>query len=155
MPQLGETVTEGTITRWLKQVGDPVAEDDILFEVSTDKVDSEVPSPVAGVLSEILVPEGDTVDVGTRLAVIDGADGETAPASAPAARQPDTAAGPGPQPQLEPEPQPEGQSEPGAEPEPSPLPSRPRRGRSRWPPRLRPTPTAVLGARCSRRWCAA
>ncbi len=51
MPQLGETVTEGTITRWLKQVGDPVAEDEVLFEVSTDKVDSEVPSPVAGVLS--------------------------------------------------------------------------------------------------------
>ena len=70
MPQLGETVTEGTITRWLKQVGDAVAEDEVLFEVSTDKVDSEVPSPVAGVLTEILVPEGETVDVGTRLAVI-------------------------------------------------------------------------------------
>jgi pyruvate dehydrogenase E2 component (dihydrolipoamide acetyltransferase) len=75
MPQLGETVTEGTITRWAKKVGDPVAEDDVLFEVSTDKVDSEVPSPVSGVLAEILVPEGETVDVGTRLAVIsdDGA----------------------------------------------------------------------------------
>jgi 2-oxoglutarate dehydrogenase E2 component (dihydrolipoamide succinyltransferase) len=70
MPQLGETVTEGTITRWLKDVGDPIAEDDVLFEVSTDKVDSEVPSPVAGVLTKILVPEGETVDVGTRLAVI-------------------------------------------------------------------------------------
>ena len=58
MPQLGETVTEGTITRWAKQVGDTVAEDEVLFEVSTDKVDSEVPSPVAGVLTEILVPEG-------------------------------------------------------------------------------------------------
>ena len=80
MPQLGETVTEGTITRWLKQVGDPVAEDEVLFEVSTDKVDSEVPSPVAGVLSEILVPEGETVDVGTRLAVI--SDGAAAPAAA-------------------------------------------------------------------------
>jgi hypothetical protein len=55
MPQLGETVTEGTITRWLKQVGDAVAEDEVLFEVSTDKVDSEVPSPAGGVLSEILV----------------------------------------------------------------------------------------------------
>jgi 2-oxoglutarate dehydrogenase E2 component (dihydrolipoamide succinyltransferase) len=70
MPQLGETVTEGTITRWLKQVGDPVAEDDVLFEVSTDKVDSEIPSPVAGVLTEIRVPEGETVDVGTTLAVV-------------------------------------------------------------------------------------
>ncbi len=70
MPQLGETVTEGTITRWAKQVGDPIAEDEVLFEVSTDKVDSEVPSPVAGVVAEILVAEGETVDVGTRLAVI-------------------------------------------------------------------------------------
>ncbi|HEY8547643.1 MAG TPA: biotin/lipoyl-containing protein, partial [Acidimicrobiales bacterium] len=57
MPQLGETVTEGTITKWFKQVGDEVAEDEPLFEVSTDKVDSEVPSPVSGVLSEILVQE--------------------------------------------------------------------------------------------------
>ena len=70
MPQLGETVTEGTITRWFKQVGDQVAEDEPLFEVSTDKVDSEVPSPVSGTVTEILVPEGDTVDVGTKLAVV-------------------------------------------------------------------------------------
>ncbi|MGH9212071.1 MAG: dihydrolipoamide acetyltransferase family protein [Acidimicrobiales bacterium] len=84
MPQLGETVTEGTITRWFKQVGDQVAEDEPLFEVSTDKVDSEVPSPVSGVISEILVPEGETVDVGVLLARIgDGAPdagAETAPA---------------------------------------------------------------------------
>ncbi|MGH9055490.1 MAG: biotin/lipoyl-containing protein, partial [Acidimicrobiales bacterium] len=83
MPQLGETVTEGTITRWFKQVGDDVAEDEVLFEVSTDKVDSEVPSPAAGVLSEILVAEGDTVDVGTRLAVNSAAG--AAPAAEPAA----------------------------------------------------------------------
>ncbi len=70
MPQLGETVTEGTITRWAKKVGDAVKEDEILFEVSTDKVDSEVPSPAAGYLAEILVPEGETVDVGAKLAVI-------------------------------------------------------------------------------------
>ncbi len=70
MPQLGETVTEGTILRWLKAVGEPVAHDEVLFEVSTDKVDSEVPSPVEGILSEILVPEGETVEVGARLAVI-------------------------------------------------------------------------------------
>jgi len=70
MPQLGETVTEGTVTRWLKAVGDPVAQDEVLFEVSTDKVDSEVPSSAAGYLAEILVPEGETVDVGARLAVI-------------------------------------------------------------------------------------
>ncbi len=70
MPQLGETVTEGTITRWAKQVGDKVDLDEVLFEVSTDKVDTEVPSAAAGYLTEILVPEGETVDVGTRLAVI-------------------------------------------------------------------------------------
>ena len=64
MPQLGETVTEGTITRWLKRVGDPVQADEPLFEVSTDKVDSEVPAPGAGVLTEIRVAEGDTVAVG-------------------------------------------------------------------------------------------
>jgi 2-oxoglutarate dehydrogenase E2 component (dihydrolipoamide succinyltransferase) len=83
MPQLGETVTEGTIIRWLKKVGDPVAHDEPLFEVSTDKVDSEVPSSAAGVLSEILVAEGATVDVGTKLAVVSEAAG--APPAAPAA----------------------------------------------------------------------
>src|SRR6266513_819195 len=70
MPQLGETVTEGTITKWFKQVGDQVAEDEVLFEVSTDKVDSEVPSSAGGYVAEILVQEGETVDVGTRLAVV-------------------------------------------------------------------------------------
>ena len=85
MPQLGETVTEGTITRWMKGVGDAVERDEPLFEVSTDKVDSEVPSPAAGVLSEILVPEGETVEVGVKLAVIgDGA--ATAPAQDAPAR---------------------------------------------------------------------
>src|SRR3954462_14815005 len=83
MPQLGETVTEGTITKWFKQVGDEVAEDEVLFEVSTDKVDSEVPSPVAGYLAEIRVPEGDTVDVGAVLAVISDAPGEAKPAAQP------------------------------------------------------------------------
>ncbi|MEE9416022.1 MAG: dihydrolipoamide acetyltransferase family protein [Acidimicrobiales bacterium] len=84
MPQLGETVTEGTITRWFKSVGDTVAEDEVLFEVSTDKVDSEVPSPIAGVLTEIVVAEGDTVDVGTVLARFGDAGDAPAPASAPA-----------------------------------------------------------------------
>ena len=91
MPQLGETVTEGTITRWMKQVGEPVAEDEVLFEVSTDKVDSEVPSPVAGVLTEILVPEGDTVDVGTRLAVISSDDAAAAGTPTPAPEPPTSA----------------------------------------------------------------
>ena len=70
MPQLGETVTEGTITKWMKKVGDKIDADEVLFEVSTDKVDSEVPSPAAGYISEILVEEGETVDVGVKLAVI-------------------------------------------------------------------------------------
>jgi pyruvate dehydrogenase E2 component (dihydrolipoamide acetyltransferase) len=70
MPQLGETVTEGTILSWVKQIGEYVAEDDILVEISTDKVDTEVPSPHAGVLTEILVPAGTTVDVGTPLCVL-------------------------------------------------------------------------------------
>ncbi|MBW3627065.1 MAG: 2-oxo acid dehydrogenase subunit E2 [Actinobacteria bacterium] len=76
MPQLGETVTEGTITRWFKQVGDQVQADEALFEISTDKVDSEVPSPASGVLAEILVEEGGVVEVGAKLGVIsDSADG--------------------------------------------------------------------------------
>jgi len=82
MPQLGETVTEGTITKWYKAVGDQVARDEPLFEVSTDKVDSEVPSPAEGVLTAILVEEGDTVDVGVTLAVI--GDQASANGSAPA-----------------------------------------------------------------------
>ena len=86
MPQLGETVTEGTITKWLKQVGDQVAVDEPLFEVSTDKVDSEVPSPVAGVLTEIVVPEGDTVEVGVRLAVVGDGDGAPRRAAPPSRR---------------------------------------------------------------------
>ncbi len=78
MPQLGETVVEGTITRWLKKEGDTVSEDELLVEISTDKVDSEVPSTTSGVVQKILVPEGETVRVGTALAII-GAEGEAAP----------------------------------------------------------------------------
>jgi pyruvate dehydrogenase E2 component (dihydrolipoamide acetyltransferase) len=94
MPQLGESVTEGTITKWFKQVGEHIAEDEVLFEVSTDKVDSEVPSPVTGYLAEIKVPEGDTVDVGTVLAVVsDEPSGDGA--AAPAAAEPESEVTPG------------------------------------------------------------
>src|ERR1700732_2371940 len=79
MPQLGETVTEGTITRWLKRVGDRVEADEPLFEVSTDKVDSEVPAASAGFLTEIRVPEGETAPVGAVLAVIGDQAGRAAP----------------------------------------------------------------------------
>src|SRR5947209_15102567 len=71
MPALGESVTEGTVTRWLKQVGEHVDVDEPLLEVSTDKVDTEIPSPVAGVVQQILVSEDETVAVGTALALID------------------------------------------------------------------------------------
>ena len=87
MPQLGETVTEGTVIAWHKAAGDPVKSDEILFEVSTDKVDTEVPAPADGVLSEILVEAGKTVPVGTRLAVIGGA-GDSAAAPEPPAAAP-------------------------------------------------------------------
>ncbi len=83
MPQLGETVTEGTILRWAKQVGDSIAEDEALVEISTDKVDTEVPSPAAGTVLEILVAEGDTVGVGTALAVIGDAGEQPGSAAAP------------------------------------------------------------------------
>ncbi|MFI6100376.1 2-oxoglutarate dehydrogenase, E2 component, dihydrolipoamide succinyltransferase [Lentzea sp. NPDC051213] len=85
MPALGESVTEGTVTRWLKQEGDRVEVDEPLLEVSTDKVDTEIPSPAAGVLQKIVAQEDDTVEVGGELAVI--GDGDAAPASTPAPAQ--------------------------------------------------------------------
>ncbi len=96
LPQLGETVTEGTITRWFKKIGESVAADEPLFEVSTDKVDTEVPSPIAGVLTEIRVQEGDTVPVGTVIAVV--GDSAGAPAPAPAAPAPEPVVAPAPAP---------------------------------------------------------
>src|SRR5687767_10031166 len=95
MPQMGESIAEGTITKWLKQVGDRVERDEPLFEISTDKVDAEIPSPAAGTLTEIKFKEGDTVEVNTVVAVLDGANGAAAaPAEAPAteAPQPETKA---------------------------------------------------------------
>ncbi|MBT2393725.1 2-oxoglutarate dehydrogenase, E2 component, dihydrolipoamide succinyltransferase, partial [Streptomyces sp. ISL-1] len=86
LPALGESVTEGTVTRWLKQVGESVEADEPLLEVSTDKVDTEIPAPASGVLLEIVVGEDETAEVGARLAVI-GAPG-AAPAAAPAPAAP-------------------------------------------------------------------
>lgn len=105
LPALGESVTEGTVTRWLKKVGDTVAVDEPLVEISTDKVDTEIPSPVAGVVQEILVQEDETVEVGAVLARV--GDGSAAPAAEPApAAQPATPE-PVPAPAPEPEPTPE------------------------------------------------
>jgi 2-oxoglutarate dehydrogenase E2 component (dihydrolipoamide succinyltransferase) len=95
LPQLGETVTEGTITRWFKKVGDTVALDEPLFEVSTDKVDTEVPSPIAGVLTEIRVPEGETVPVGAVIGVVGDA-GAVVAAPVAAAPAPVVEAAPAP-----------------------------------------------------------
>ena len=70
MPQMGESIFEGTLTKWLKKVGDTVTRDEPLFEISTDKVDSEIPSPASGILYEILIPEGKTIQINTVLATI-------------------------------------------------------------------------------------
>src|SRR5690606_36329378 len=89
LPALGESVTEGTVTRWLKQVGDTVQADEGLLEISTDKVDTEIPSPVSGVVEEILVQEDETVEIGALLARIGDGSGTTAPADeTPAAEAP-------------------------------------------------------------------
>ncbi|MEU3118279.1 2-oxoglutarate dehydrogenase, E2 component, dihydrolipoamide succinyltransferase [Micromonospora chalcea] len=116
MPRLGESVTEGTVTRWLKQEGDTVEVDEPLLEVSTDKVDTEIPSPAAGVLSRIVVGEDETAEVGSELAVIAG-EGEDAGAApkqeAEPATEPTAAAeGTGPEPEQQAE---EAAAEPGAE----------------------------------------
>src|SRR5512137_2520521 len=94
MPQMGESIAEGTITKWLKQVGERVERDEPLFEISTDKVDSVIPAPAAGVLAEIKVPEGTTVDINTVVAVIDAQAAAPAPATAPAKPAPGLTAAP-------------------------------------------------------------
>jgi len=96
MPQMGESIFEGTITKWLKKPGDKVERDEPLFEISTDKVDAEIPSPSAGVLKEIKIPEGQTVPIQTIVAIIDGA--AAAPASTPAPAPSSAAAKPAPAP---------------------------------------------------------
>jgi len=92
MPQMGESIAEGTLSKWLKKVGDAVKRDEPLFEISTDKVDAEIPAPVAGVLAEIKVQEGQTVPVQTLVAVLETEKGAAAPA--PAKPEPPKAAAP-------------------------------------------------------------
>ncbi len=100
MPQMGESIAEGTLSKWLKKVGDPVKRDEPLFEISTDKVDAEIPAPAAGVLAEIKVQEGQTVPVQTLVAVLETEKGAAAPA--PAKPEPPKAAPPPPTPKAEP-----------------------------------------------------
>jgi pyruvate dehydrogenase E2 component (dihydrolipoamide acetyltransferase) len=103
MPQMGESIAEGTIVKWLKQVGDSIKRDEPLFEISTDKVDAEIPSPTSGVLSEIKVKEGETVPVNTVVAVINGGAAKPARAeSAKEAPQPETKESEAPAPKEEP-----------------------------------------------------
>jgi pyruvate dehydrogenase E2 component (dihydrolipoamide acetyltransferase) len=135
MPQLGETVVEGTIVKWLKTEGDDVDRDEPLFEISTDKVDTEVPSPVAGTLQQIKVQEGETVSVGTEIAVIEeagGGDGQVQAEQPAEDEQPQQEADQGPpaepearEPQPPPQPQPQPQPPPQPEPAPLPEPERP------------------------------
>src|SRR5436309_14728691 len=95
MPQMGESIVEGTLTKWLKKPGERIERDEPLFEISTDKVDTEIPSPAAGTLSEVLVEEGKTVGINTVVARIDEGGGaaaapsKAAPAPAPAAKAPE------------------------------------------------------------------
>ncbi len=128
MPELGESVTEGTVTRWLKKVGDEVAVDEALVEVSTDKVDTEIPSPVAGTLLSITAEEDDVVPVGGELAKIGSAD------AAPAASEPE----PEPEPKEEPKPEPKAKPAEEAKPEPEPEPE----PKSEPKPESKPAPAA-------------
>ena len=114
MPQMGESIAEGTIVRWLKQVGDQVKRDEPLFEISTDKVDAEIPAPASGTLSEIKVQEGETVPINTVVAVINGAGGA---ASAPPAKKAAPAEAPAPPPDTKTPPK---QPQAGAPPKPEP-----------------------------------
>ena len=118
LPQLGETVTEGTVTRWFKKVGDHVDADEMILEISTDKVDTELPSPVAGVITEIRVQEGETVPVGPVLAIV--GDAGSAPAPAPAT-EPVAAPAPAPAPVAQPAVAPAPAPAPVAQPAPAPV----------------------------------
>src|SRR2546427_774714 len=143
MPKLGESVTEGTIGKWLKQPGDKVNKYDLLVEVQTDKVNTEIPSPVAGILKEVKVEEGQTVPIGTLLAVFDTADGEAAAQpSAPAAAQPATQQ-PSAAPQAPKPSQPGGAQAPSA---PSAAAQAPAPARAAPPPPQRPSPAPQSSA---------
>src|SRR5947207_11736858 len=122
MPQMGESIVEGTLTKWLKKPGEKVERDEPLFEISTDKVDTEIPSPAAGTLTEVLVEEGKTVGINTIVARIDEAGGvaaaKPAPTPAPAEQPPPAAAA-----KPAPTPAPAEQAPPAAAAKPAPAPA--------------------------------
>src|ERR671937_907867 len=99
MPQMGESIFEGTVTKWLKKKGDQVQRDEPLFEISTDKIDTEIPSPASGVLQDILVKEGQTVQINTVVAVIGDGSGKPAAEAKPETKQPEAK-----QPEAKPQP---------------------------------------------------
>ena len=145
MPQMGVSVSEGTVTRWLKNVGDTIQSDEPLLEISTDKVDTEVPSPGTGILQEILVQEGETVAVGTLVARIGPADGVAAPSPGAPPPLPASVEPAAPEPEPAPEPV-------AAEPEPvaAPAQAAPRRQPRRPPETARAasaTPSSPLSLR--------
>ncbi|HET9294152.1 MAG TPA: dihydrolipoamide acetyltransferase family protein, partial [Gemmatimonadales bacterium] len=122
MPQMGESIAEGTLSKWLKKVGDPVKRDEPIFEISTDKVDAEIPAPQAGVLAEILVTEGQTVAIQTVVARIETDGASAAGGSAPAAAAPAASASPPPVPAAPPKPAVAAKA-PAAAPPPAPVPA--------------------------------
>ncbi|WP_084965634.1 2-oxoglutarate dehydrogenase, E2 component, dihydrolipoamide succinyltransferase [Thermoactinospora rubra] len=157
MPQLGESVTEGTVTRWLKKEGERVEADEPLLEVSTDKVDTEIPSPAAGVITKIVVAEDETVEVGAELAIIDE-NGQAGATAAPAAEAPAQEAAPAPAAQPEPEPEPApaassipqpapAQPQPAPAPAPQPQPAQPQQAQAQPAPApvTQPTPLPAAG----------
>ncbi len=144
LPALGESVTEGTVTRWLKNVGDSVAVDEPLVEISTDKVDTEIPSPIAGVIEEILVAEDETVEVGAVLVRVGDGSGAAAPAAEPVAEP-----APAPAPEPTPEPAPEVVAPPVVEiptPAPTPAPAAPAPVSAPPPPAPAPPAPAPVAA---------
>lgn len=142
LPELGESVTEGTVTRWLKQVGEQVEADEPLLEISTDKVDTEIPSPAAGTLLEILVQEDETAEIGARLAVIGSGAAAPAPAAAPAAPQDAAPAAPAQQPAA---PAPAPAAAPAPAPAPAPAQPAPAQAAPAAPP-AQPAPAAPAPA---------
>ena len=125
MPQMGESIAEGTITKWLKKIGEHVDRDEMLFEISTDKVDAEIPSPAAGTLTEVRFKEGDTVEVNTVIAILDGDQASAVSSVVEPAAPPEPPPAPAPAPTAAPAPPPAQAAAPPPPPPPAPVESKP------------------------------